>query len=263
MEQDLSNQSWQDIVSKCLNDLKVRFPNHSESQIADRIKISRSTFNRLGNEEKRPMLDTFLKLIIGSGNGHGLKEAIVKFDKDLGLDVLNVLQVPLEYPGTRGDNELDDLFQDRDVFVAYLLASMGHGTDRAELVEILGNSALESLKVLDRAQLLCYEGEKIHLINKAPITRCFESVRYHLTTYAKFYKTEHVGKTRNYVHSMTDGLNQQGIEKLQALHRKFHKEVMEVLREPENKGHTPMFSVAFCDSFNSIEGQKSAKEGVQ
>lgn len=84
------------------------------------------------------------------------------------------------------------------------------------------------------------------------LIRSFESIKHHLTTYAEFYKPHHVGTGRNYVHSLTNSLNTEGINALQAAHKIMHETVKDIMRNEKFAGNIPAFSVAFCDTFTDI-----------
>ncbi|MBT3982269.1 MAG: hypothetical protein HOE90_13005 [Bacteriovoracaceae bacterium] len=253
--------NWEEVVSACLGTLKQRFPSFSDSQLADKIKIPRSTFNRLQNETKKPKLDTYLKIITGSGMVELLPNALAYYDKDLGESLEGVLEVSLQEDNKKlTDQEFEDLLESRECFVAYLLADTEQGTDQLEVTSVLGAPGLESMKHLVLKGLIKETDGRFHVVDKKTIVRSFESVRHHLTTYAKHYKTEHIGKQRNYVHSVSDGMNKNGIKALQEAHRKFHKEVQQIIRNTENRGDIPMFSVGFCDSFTPMENSNEKGE---
>ena len=72
-----------------------------------------------------------------------------------------------------------------------------------------------------------------------------------------------MGKERNYTHSLTEGLSVDGIKKVQALHREFHSNLKDVMRNENNLGPIPMFSVAFCDTFTALDFEQSNKGILQ
>lgn len=260
MGNDSAQNFWEPIVDKCLRDLKARYPNFSEVQLSQKINIARSTLNRLANGKAKPKLDNIIKLIIGSGNKDTLRETLVSYDSEMAKHILSVLEAPLTVPGTKTNFELEKFLQDPDVFIVYLLTCMPKGTNKKQIINVLGNPGLEALPILENANLIYSEGDHYHSCDKAPLTRSFEGIRHHLLSYAKFYKTAHVGKKRNYIHSATSAMSLQGIEKLQTIHREYHKKILECLHSPENQGDIPMFSVGFCDSFTSIENENSQGE---
>lgn len=256
MQTEQSIQSWETLFEKCLQDLKGKFPKFSESQVAEEIGVPRSTLNRFYNESAKPNLENYLRVIKGSGNGHLLSKAMGLFDKDFE----DVLEVSFKEQNAEMTTEaLEKLFENRDVFVVYLLASHDSGVTSAQIKDVLGSRGLEALEVLLQKQLVVVISENVFRLAQGSKTliRSFEGIKYHLDTYSKFYKTSHVGKKRNYVHSLTDGLNADGIVALQDAHRTFHGEVQKILRDDKYKGSTPMFSVAYCDSFTSINNQNT------
>ena len=249
MQTEPSIHSWETMFSKCLQDLKKKFPTYSESQIAEQIKISRATLNRYYNESSKPSLDNYLKVIVASGNHNLVQESMGLFD-----DVLKVALT--EEKKEIASSELEALFENRDVFVVYMMASNSYGVTRAQILDVLGNAGIEALNILLKKELALEEEGRICLKQReAVVLRSFGSIKYHLDTYSKFYKTEHVGKKRNYAHSMTDGLNEEGIHALQNAHKAFHAEAQKILRDDKYKGLTPVFSVAYCDSLTSINNQ--------
>lgn len=259
-----SLKTWEELLSKCITDLKDRYPRLNDGQIADKIDIPRATFNRIKNEQKLPRLDNLIKVVIGSGNSEILSEAISLLDKGLGEAMKQTLSVTLQEENKiLANEELETLLDNRDVFVAYLLADMPNGTDKTQLVEVLGNSGLEAIKTLFNKGVVKEENERFFLNKNGTLVRSFDSVKHHLSTYARFYKTEHVGKERNYALSLTDGLSKEGLKKVQDAHRRFHQELQNIYRDETNRGDIPSFSVAFCDTFTSIESEQQAKEELQ
>lgn len=252
--------SWDKIIGKSLADLRSKFPKFSEKQIAEKINIPRATLNRLFNEPAKPRLDTLIKVIIASGNSEYLQSAIDTFDDDLGKSLRKIFQVSLtEKNKTMMDPELEDFLTNRELFVAYVLASLKNGIDKIHLVDALGGKGLEAMGRLIDKGLVEESDEKFHLKDKKTFVRSFQSVKDHLGTYASFYRVDHVGHERNYVHSLTEGLNKKGIKAIQDIHRRFHAELQECMRKDEFQGEIPVFSVAFCDSFTSLDTDKEVQ----
>ena len=256
--------SWEEILGKCISDLKQRHPRLSDAQIADSIDIRRSTFNRIKNEGKFPRLDNLIKIVIGSGNSEILAEAIALLDEGLGKSLKSALSVALnEKNQILTSSELEQLFEDRTLFVAYLLADMPNGTSKEQVVEVLGNSGLHSIAKLIKKEILKEEFGRYFVVNRGVLIRSFDSIKHHLNTYSKFYKPEHVGQERNYAHSLTDGLNKAGLKKVQEAHRRLHEELQNIYRDEANKGNIPSFSVAFCDTFTAINSTSEEKGELQ
>ncbi|OFZ13765.1 MAG: hypothetical protein A2X86_21585 [Bdellovibrionales bacterium GWA2_49_15] len=248
---------WEEVLKKCLSDLKTKYPKASQAQIAEKITIPRPTLNRLYNGTQKPQLATLLKLIISSGNLRLLDDAIKSFDEKVGKTLKSIIAVAsTEKNANFADDELETLLQDRDVFVCYLMASIKNGCEKWQVVDALGSVGLEAMKKLVELNLIDELDGHYTKKDDRILVRSFESIKLHLGTYMRFYRPEHVGMNRNYAHSLSDGLNTKGLARLQGLHQQFHADCMAVMRDEEFRGSTPVFSVAFCDTFTSAEGEE-------
>lgn len=251
-------ESWDNLLFKCMSDLKEQHPRYNDGQIADSLRIPRATFNRIKNHNSIPRLDNLIKIIIGSGNQGLLTNALSIFNDDLAHVLQKTLQVAMKEDNKIfTDKQLEALLDDRDVFVAYLLASMPNGTSSEQLINTLGKDGLEAMTTLIKKGFVIEVKGHYSLTRPTTLIRSFDSVKHHITTYAKFYRPAHVGQGRNYVHSLSDGLNKTGIAKVQDAHRRFHEELQRIYRDENYTGDIPSFSVAFCDTFTSAEIENS------
>lgn len=199
MNLENDSMSWEPILTKCLIDLDKMYPKLKESQIAEKVSITRGTFNRMKNKRKLPQLDNVLKLLIGSGNSSLLNQAISLVDSDLGKSLNVALEVSMKEQNKKLlDSELEEILNDRDVFISYLLASMTNGTNKEQLIQTLGSIGPDSIQKLMEKGIVSQEGDTYKVCNSGTLVRSFGSIKRHLSTYAKFYKTEHVGRERNY-----------------------------------------------------------------
>lgn len=259
--QEIDHQ-WEDILLKCLSDLKEKYPRLNEAQVADKVAIPRATFNRMKNTKSIPRLDNIIKLVLGSGNIEILTEAIALTDKELSSCLSSALEVSLkEKEKVLASEELEAILEDRNAFVIYLLASTSKGTSRDQIKAILGSIGLTALEKLLIKQVIVDREGGLSVKDKGILIRSFESIKYHISTYARHYKTEHVGKQRNYAHSLSEGLSLSGLKKVQEAHRRFHEEIQKIYRAEENRGEIPSFSVAFCDTFTAVEDDAKSQDG--
>ena len=239
-----------EIFSYCLAALYKKYPEKSEVQLAEMIKIPRSTLNRHNNHFMQPRLDTLIKVMVASGNANLMEKSIGLFDGK----VLDAIKGVFQVVNTQKDKffcdqDLEDLFEDRDLFVTYLLTLAEFGTNKESVVNVLGGAGLEALQILISKNLIEEFKDHYHAVEKKVIIRSFDSTRYHLATYAKHYKVQHIGKGLNFIHSFTEGLNSKAIPKMQDIHRRFTEEIKSFMQDHSNFGEIPYFSVGFCDSF--------------
>tara|TARA_B100000925_G_scaffold290838_1_gene277052 strand:+ start:3598 stop:4380 length:783 start_codon:yes stop_codon:yes gene_type:complete len=250
---EVEYRNWSEILSKCLQDLKVNNPSKSETSLAESIGLSRATFNRIKNDQKLPRLDNVIKIIIGSGNIEFLSKALSFHSEDLGNSIGKVLEVALkEKQKTSPSIEIQKKLKDPDYFIVYLLCSISKGVTPHLIKEIVGTRSACIIKDLLERDAIFFHNGKYHLKKMGITIRSFEDFHHHLPTYSKYYQPSHVGKERNYCHSLTDGLNEMGIKEIRKAHKNFHLECQNILRNSSYHGDIPYFSVAFCDSMTAL-----------
>jgi transcriptional antiterminator len=254
---EMSNQeTWTDIFKKCLCDLKDKNSKLSISQLATKVNVARSTLSDHINSKNgatKPNLDNYIKVILESGNVSMFFEALSAYDEKLSNALKNTLSVSsTEKNAVIANSELEGLLEDRSIFITYILASNEAGISKRALTHILGNKALTAMNSLIARDLAFEDGNSYKLKNSVNLIRSFESAKYHLTTYAEYYKPHHVGTGRNYVISLTSSLNDEGIKAVQEANKVLHETLKNIMRNPKFDGKTPTFSVAFCDTFTDI-----------
>ncbi|HLE11349.1 MAG: hypothetical protein A2504_16855 [Bdellovibrionales bacterium RIFOXYD12_FULL_39_22] len=257
METKCMRARWEEILDRCLTDLRDKYKNLSEAQIASKIGMNRATLNRVYNEKRRPHLANLVKILIGSGNDVLVKEALDSYD----ADVANVFDIALASEDNKiVSHEFEKLINDRTVFVAYVLSSLDSGTDKAQLINVLGSAGMDAISLLVQREWVSEFNGRYYKSSKHNMVRSFDSIKRHLNTYVDFYKIGHIEKKRNYVHTMTEGLNLNGMMAARSAHKRFHEEMAKIMDDKRNHGEIPFFSVALCDSFTSIESETTKKE---
>ncbi len=255
---EMNNQEpWTDIFKKCLGDLKEKNPRLSLSQLASKVDMARSTLNdhcNSRNGASRPNLDTYIKVVLESGNISMFFEALTAYDDKLAKNLKTVLSVSsAEKDAVIPTNELETVLDDRSTFIAYISASNSKGVNKRTLAHILGNKGQPAINALVARKLVFIDGDSFKVKDPTVLVRSFESIKHHLTTYADYYKPHHVGQGRNYAASLSSSLNDAGIKASQDAHRAFHETMKNIMRNPDFEGNTPSFSVAFCDTFTDID----------
>ena len=253
---------WDTIFRKCLTDLKEKYPKFNDGQIAKILGLPRATFNRMKNEEKTPKLDNMIKVLLGSGNIDLISNAVELIENGLGKKLRSALEVSLSEKEIISENKrLENIFEDRDVFTAYLVADKKNGSTKGEVLSILGDRGSNAINTLVEKDLAFIANDKIYIKKNGHLVRSFGSIKYHLNTYSRFYKPESIGTKRNYVHSLSEGLNSKGLLATQEAHKKLHREIQKIYRDDQYQGDIPAFSVAFCDTFSHNKDLIS-KEGL-
>ena len=250
--------AWDNLFKKCLTDLKEKYPKLNDGQLAKIVGIPRATFNRMKNEDKIPQLDNMIKVLIGSDNIDLITHAVELVETGLGQKLKSALENSLNEKEITAENDrLESIFENRDVFIAYLLCNRKNGASADEILNVLGEVGLNAINTLIEKEIAFQMNERFHLKKPGILVRSFKSIKYHLNTYSKYYQTENVGTKTNYAHSLSEGLNHEGLIATHVAHKKFHEELQKIYRNEKYQGDIPAFSVAFCDSFIKSNATKS------
>lgn len=260
METNGSRPRWQEILDQSLTDLRNKYKNMSEAQIAQKIGLHRATLNRFYNEKSKPHFSNLVKILVGAGNDSMIQDALDSYD----ASIANVFDVSLSNENNKlVTHEFEEILDDRNVFVAYNLSALDKGTNKEQLINVLGSAGIEALNTLLKNDLVEERNGSYFKSSKYNMVRSFDSAKHHLNTYSYFYKVEHVEKKRNYMHSMSEGLNSKGILAARIAHKKFQDEMIRIMDDKSNHGDVPFFSVGFCDSFTNIDSEILTQEKLQ
>lgn len=254
---DLGSKSptWRDVLEKCLKDLKRKFPSFTESQIADEIKIPRATLNRIYNENKKPRLDNFIKILLSSGNKLIFDEALEIFDPEIAKEMRKVMSVRLKYGSFEiASDEFNRLRKNKEIYIAYLLCMMTRGATPSVLKEVLGSNWENPIKILIENNIVVEIGSRYKLVlGTQSLTTSFEIIKKNAGFLLDFHSAKHVGKDRNYIFIVNNGLNKDGISKMQELYREFHQKLQSLISNPSYIGEIPAFAIGCMDSLTEIK----------
>lgn len=253
---------WATILKKCLTDLKVNNPKLSLSQLASKLEMARSTLNDQYNTKKflsKPNLDIYLKIILESGNGQMLLEAIQAYDEKLAKNLNEVLSVESNLKNVEyASKELENLLENRSIFLTYILAINENGVSKDLLKEIIGSTYESAILTLKNKNIIIEENNLIRTKIPTSLIRSVESIKFHINTYADFYKPQNAGTGINYILTFSRFLNSVGIEKVNIAFKTFNQILLDIIEDEANKGDIPMFMVAFFDIFtNKIESSEN------
>ncbi len=242
MEIDIGKFS--DVLREYIAEKQKINPTLSESQIAHKIGIPSSTFNRMINCQAYPNIKNLAKLC----------EIIPKmryFVKNNVADV-NSESETSKYVG----DELEDLLADEHLFITYALAISFRGVTEDEIIYCIGYSGQKALQTLiDKGFVKKTKDNRYRATNvKKGIVLSFEILKKHISVLAGKYKPDNFGD--NYAYYKTETLNKAGFKELQKIYKETHRKVQKLMEKEEYQGNIPTFAVGFCDMFFTEQQNK-------
>ena len=249
-------KQWREMLAICMLDLKQLNPYLNDGEVADKIGIPRPTFNRLKNSNKKgssnvPSESTIIKLLVGSNNESLVSTFPDLVENGIGKALIGNATKNGETPNMDDkfmeDDELEHLFKDRDVFLAYELASIKNGTDKERLLGVLGSPGVKAMNILVKKGIV-YQEDGRYLVKKfGLLVRSYEQLKKQLKVYVEHYRPDLFGKKGNYLHAFSSGLNDEGLKAIRNIHCEFYKKLKQAYRNKEYRGTRLSFSGGFCD----------------
>ena len=242
MEIDIGKFS--DILREYVAEKQKINPILSEAQIAHKIGIHPSTFNRMMNRYIPPSLKNIATLC-------EFIPKMRKFVKNNVADV-NSESETSEYVG----DELEDLLADEHLFITYALAISFRGVTENEILYCIGHAGQKALQTLvDKGFVKKAEDNRYRATNvNKGIVLSFEVLKKHILVLAEKYKPDNCGN--NYMYYKTETLNKAGFKELQKIYKEAHRKVQRLMEKEEYQGNIPTFAVGFCDMFFTEQQNK-------
>ena len=257
MTKEGKENRWGEVLRVCMDELEKMYPDMNDAQIADKIGMPRPTFNRLKNGKFRgetpvPSEGNIVKLLSGSGNA-ALAADIPGCILNEAIRGMLVSKASTEGADTDADGKflantkMERLFKKSENFLAYELAAKKGGADEGQLVRILGRKGIKAAEELRKCGIVYREGGRYFVERAGILVRNYDNLKNQIRILLEHYDTEHFGKKGNYLHTFSDGLNEEGLAAVRDVHCRYYRELKSVYRDKGFRGENLSFSGAFGD----------------
>ncbi len=179
-----------------------------------------------------------------------VREAIDSTSREVQEVLKRVFAVDYERP-----NYSVNLFQEVDLYnpdnyFVLVLSTYSRGTKREYVQKILGERGEKALsELLERGLIVSGADHRIRLAKGTDFACSLDIYKHHIPTYLRFFSPQRFNQSRNNLHVVSEGVNLQGLRKINQLHREFYKNLTEIVLDKENAGDIPMFSFGCMDTF--------------
>lgn len=238
----------------------VKHPNISINGLAMRSGVGASTLRRLLNDSIKgdPAPHTVLNILSTVSKEKKLSKLITMAEGP----VANMLQeafshfVESDVPHVY-DNDLNEILKDQMSYFIYKLAANRKGTDKIFISEMFGKAGLERLNKMVALEVLKINDEGDVHAEKKDFSLDVEIAAGHLPELVKYYKPEAIGRGQNLFYTMSESINEEGIQKIKAIQKEAVKKIYDVMRSPFYEGSIPFFTLDMSDtlSFDSATGE--------
>lgn len=242
------NEQLRDIVTSYFD----KYPNMSINGLAQKSGVGATTLRRLVNNTGKgePAPHVVLGLVSATSKEKRLSKLVSMFDGEVGecLKKSFAPYIEKEMP-QQVDNDLNEVLKDQISYFIYKLSANREGTDKMQVTDLYGKTGLERMEKLIKLGFLYEKGEKVHA-KKKDFSLDVKVAADHLPEMMKFYKPEHVGAGQNLFYTLSETLNEEGIQKIKDVQKEAVKKVFDIMRSPFYEGKIPYFTVQVCDTLS-------------
>jgi hypothetical protein len=242
------NQQLKNIVHNYFE----KYPHMSINGLAQKSGVGATTLRRLVNSTGKgePTPHVVLGLVSATAKEKRLSHLITMFDGEVG-EILKKSFSPYiekEMPH-QIDNDLNKVLEDQISYFIYKLSANREGTDKMQISELYGKMGLDRLSKLIKLGFVYAKENKLHA-KKKDFSMDVKIAAEHLPEMMKFYKPDQINSGRNLFYTLSETLNEEGIQKIKDVHKEAVKKVFDIIRSPFYEGKIPYFTVQVCDTLS-------------
>lgn len=227
-----------------------RNPHMSMNALALKSGVGATTLRRIRSNSIKgdPAPHTVLGLVSSITNEKRLSVLIKQFDGPIG-DLLGSTFGPYVEEELQHEYapDLNFFLKDSTRYFVYKLAANKSGVTEDEVALNYGQLGLKRLGELIENKLIEEKGEKFHAVKKN-YSLDLQTVVQHLPELVSHYKPEAVSEGKNLFYTMSESLNEEGIQKIKSIQKDAIKKILTVMQSPYYEGEIPFFTVDMCDT---------------
>ncbi len=239
-------------LKQIVNDYFEKYPHMSINGLAQRSGVGATTLRRLVNQQGKgePAPHVVLGIVSATTKEKKLSKIITKFDGEVGSLLKKSFSPYVEENMPQElDHDLNEILADQISYFIYKLAANREGTDQIKISELYGKIGLDRLNNLIEKKFIHVEGNKMHA-KKKDFSLDVKVAAEHLPEMMKFYKPEQVSAGQNLFYTLSETLNEEGIQKIKEVQKIAVKKVFDIMRSPFYEGKIPYFTVQVCDTLS-------------
>lgn len=215
---------------------------HTLLHLSERSRLGYSTIRRLASGDGEANLQSLLQLASVIMNPDETRQAIEDYFPDA--------RIGLERPFRFYPNEKADPITSREALLLVALVCPDEGIAYSELEAIVGSRGLRSLASLIDAEIICRQGDRLKLASHYFFDPNPERVLRWIEYVLELFDRERADQLGNFSSLRIEGLNEKGVEKIQAILSEAEASIHEVLEDKASRGNQSVATVLVSTVFN-------------
>jgi hypothetical protein len=246
------NNHFKDVsefLASCVDKIKMNYPRFSNLQIAKKLGIPNSTFDRISKKEvEAPSFTYALKIAQEACNNDDLQSFIKKYFPQMFEDFVAV------YPGNKDvpfvSPDAEEYFQDPSTIELMIMATTHAGICRNKTATEFGNRGLAILDKLIGDGILKEDGNKIFL--GGPVNAKQDTVQKVLQNLINLnYDLDSFGDHLNWLTVQYESVNAEVvIPKLREIYIETNQKIRNIFRDPNSIGKDVVWAGLVMDTLS-------------
>lgn len=227
-----------------------KYPNMSLNALAMKSGIGATTLRRIKNESIKgdPAPHTVLALVSALSNEKRLSVLVEKYEGPLGELLSDSFGAYVE---TKIDHsykaDLNSYLRDSTSYFVYKLCSNRAGATKEQIEKNYGLVGVQRLVHLMENGLIESRDKKYFAV-ESNFSLDITVALSHLPQLTAHYKPEEIAKGQNLFYTLSESLNEEGIEKIKAVQKEAVKKMIDIMNSPFYEGEIPYFALNMCDT---------------
>lgn len=237
-----------EFLQSCVNSIKADFPRFSSSQIAKRLGIPNSTFDRISKREvKSPSFTHAMKIVKSAITDDNVQDFVAKFYPDFSEDFQKAYAATKDSTFVSASQE--NCYLDAATYEILMMATSHSGVTRGEIKELYGMQGLKALDQIVETDSVEFDDGVYRVKETAQLPlNVMKTLVSNLIQ--KNYDQSKFGTQSNYLAIMWERVNKEKVQPLlHQLNVDYHTKVWNLLSAKENQGEDLMWAVLSTDSF--------------
>ena len=241
-------------LKSIVNSYFERYPHMSINGLAQKSGVGATTLRRLVNNTGKgePAPHVVLGLVSATSKEKRLSQLVTMFEGEVGELLKKSFAPYIEKDMPQEiDHDLNEVLKDQISYFIYKLSANREGTDKLEISELYGKIGLERCSNLLKLGFVSIDAksDKIHA-KKKDFSLDVHIAADHLPEMMKYYKPEQISEGKNLFYTLSETINEEGIQKIKEVQKEAVKKVFDIMRSPFYEGKIPYFTVQVCDTLS-------------
>lgn len=241
-----------DQLKEIVDDYFVRFPHMSVNGLALKSGVPATTLRRIVNSSIKgdPAPHTALNLVSAVTNEKRLSVLVEMFEGALG-DTLREVFSPYIEMGLKHEYspDLNEELRDPIKYMVYKVAANSAGASLTWVGETFGKLGLERAQELEKKGFIANVDGFYHAQQK-DFSLDVKIAADHLSELVKFYKPGAIPQGKNLFYTMSESMNDEGIQKIKRIQKEAIEKIVGVMNDAKFRGETPYFNLFLSDSLD-------------